>query len=163
MTRRIAQRGFGAVMAIMVLVALGAMAAGIVKFGSLQALNMSQDIESARAWQAAKAGTEWGLFQVLQPTGIWRTAAACNAVTASAVTLDLSAQSGFWVSIRCQANSGNSADYTELTRDPAVKVRSYVVTATACNVPGGCPNSAAAVTPDYVERVRTASAFCQDC
>jgi MSHA biogenesis protein MshP len=60
------QRGFGAIAAIMVLVILAALAAGITTFSTGQQLASAQDIQSARAWQAAYAGTEWGLFRALK-------------------------------------------------------------------------------------------------
>lgn len=159
MTKRRTQAGFGAIMAIFILVVLASLAAGIVKFGTTQALTSAQDIESARAWQAAKAGTEWGLFQVLQPTGIWRTIAGCNG---AAQTLDLSADTGFRVTVKCQANA---TDYSEGQVVSAMgvvpqNVRGFRITAVACNA-AVCPDNAAAVTPGYVERMREVIAFSQ--
>src|SRR5574343_242812 len=66
------QRGLGVIAAIVVLVILAALAAGMVAFSTGQQVASALDIQSARAWQAAKAGNEWGLIQVLDAAGIWR-------------------------------------------------------------------------------------------
>src|SRR5574343_519238 len=58
------------------------------------------DILSARAWQAARAGNEWGLFRALSsatPADPWKT---CSAASAN---LDLSAESGFFVTVSCDS------------------------------------------------------------
>lgn len=59
------QSGFGAIAAIMILVILSVLAAALTRLGSTQQLTSAQDLLSARAWQAAKIGNEWGLFQAL--------------------------------------------------------------------------------------------------
>ena len=50
------QRGFGAIAAIMVLVILAALAAGIVAVSTAQQMASAQDVLAARAWQVASAG-----------------------------------------------------------------------------------------------------------
>ncbi|HEY0846768.1 MAG TPA: MSHA biogenesis protein MshP [Noviherbaspirillum sp.] len=149
------QRGFGAIAAIVVLVMLGALSAAMLRFGVGASISSAQDIGSARALQAAKAGIEWGLYATLQSDGIWRTASACNTGTQ---TLDLSADTGFWVTVRCTATSdyfeGESAIGT------GTKVRGLRIRATACNSPTGCPNDAAALGQGYIERVKEAITFC---
>ena len=49
------QRGLGVIAAIVVLVILAALAAGMVAFSTSQQVASALDIQSARAWQAAKA------------------------------------------------------------------------------------------------------------
>lgn len=156
MMRR-AESGFGAIAAIMVLVILAALAGAIVKFGTTQQLSSAQDMQSARAWQAAKAGTEWGLFQAFQPGGIWHAAGACNGA-GSAQTLDLGAQTGFRVTVQCNPTL-TYAEGESAIGSPR-QVRGFQIVATACNSAGSCPDDAAAVTPGYVERVRQVIAFC---
>ena len=149
------QAGFGAVVAIVALVILAGLAAAMIRFGTASQLASAQDILSARALQAAKAGTEWGLFQVFQPGGIWRTRTGCNA---GAQTLDLSATTGFWVTVRCAVTE----DYSEGESAVGVAntVRAIRITATACSSAAGCPDNAAAVRPGYVERMREVSLVC---
>ncbi|WP_151636528.1 MSHA biogenesis protein MshP [Noviherbaspirillum aerium] len=155
--KRRADSGFGAIAAIMVLVILAALAGAIMKFGTTQHLSSAQDMQSARAWQAAKAGTEWGLYQAFQNGGIWHAAGACNGA-ASRRTLDLSAHTGFRVTVQCNPTAtyaeGESAIGT------AQQVRGFQIVATACNSAGTCPDDTAAVTAGYVERVRQVIAFC---
>lgn len=59
--------GFSIVSAIFLLVVLAALGAMIVTFSTVQHATAAQDVQSARAYQAARAGIEWGLYQVLRP------------------------------------------------------------------------------------------------
>lgn len=146
MTRR--QSGFGAIVAIMVLVILAALAAAMTRMNATQHLTSAQDIQAAKAWQAAKAGTEWGLFQALQSTGTWQ--ACANTST----TLDLSADTGFWVTVSCNSFPYNEGEISLGSAQTPQTVRVYRINAIACNAPGGCPNNAQATAPGYVERMR---------
>lgn len=142
MTNRHAQRGFGAIAAIIVLVFLAALAAAMTRLGVSQHTSSAQDVLSARAWQAARAGTEWGLYQALKN----------DSCMAAATTLDLSAATGFWVSVTCAVNSYNEG---ETAAGAAQIVNVYTIGAVACNVSSGCPASGSQVAaPDYVERAR---------
>jgi MSHA biogenesis protein MshP len=154
------QRGFGAIAAIVVLVILAALAAAIVSIGSAQQIGSAQDVMSARAWQAARAGNEWGLFQALRATGTWTEGAtsdlcpAANAIgagTAVTQTLDLTADTGFRVTVTGSCwryNEGESVPGTRQT------VRVYRIRAVACPA-ATCPdNTAAAAGVGYVERTR---------
>lgn len=161
---RTRQQGFGAIAAIVILVVLAALAGGIVFVGTAQHTTFAQDMQSARAWQAARTGTEWGLFQALQPAGsggTWTVGAAgdlCPAAgglghgASASMTLDLTASTGFFVTVTGDCwryNEGESAPGT-----PQV-VTVYQVVAVACPVAGGCPAAgAAAAAPNYIERRR---------
>ena len=144
--RRAGQRGFGALAAIVVLVVLATLAAAIVRFGSVAQSTSTQALLSARAAQAANAGTDWGLYQALN--GSW---VGC---TNSSQTLDLSASTGLFVTVSCTSrgyNEGESAPGTPQF------VRMYTIDAVACSSPS-CPDDAAATTPNYVERRRQVQA-----
>jgi MSHA biogenesis protein MshP len=141
-----AQQGFGTIAAIVVLVVLAALAAAIVRFGGVAQATGAQDQLSARAGQAARAGTEWGLYQAFK--GSWT---SCSAVSQ---TLDLTTDTGFHVTVSCDSrlyNEGESAPGTART------VRIYTVDAIACNSTT-CPDNARATTPGYVERRRQVQA-----
>lgn len=140
-----AQRGFGAIAAVVVLVLLAALAATVVRLGSAQQLSAAQGLSAARANAAASAGLEWGAWQALK--GSW------TACSNASQTLDLSADTGLWVTVRCNATA-----YNEGESAPGVVnvVRSVTITATACNSSAGCPDNSLAVGPGYVERVRQA-------
>lgn len=137
------QRGFGAIVAIVILVILATVAAALVRLGTTQQVTSTQDILSARAWQAARAGSEWGLYQALR-------AGSC----AGATTLDLRAATGFSVTVSCAQRSFNEGE------QPAGVARittTYSIEAVACNS-AACPDAALAATPGYVERKRLVNA-----
>jgi len=139
------QRGFGAIMAIVILVILATLAAAIVNFGTVQQVTSAQDILSARAWQAAKAGNEWGLYQALK---------ASSCVGGTGTTLNMSAATGFRVAVICTARTYNEGQScTTLPCVPTV-ITAYQIDAIACNSATSCPDSAMAVTAGYIERKR---------
>ena len=155
------QQGFGAIAAIVILVILAVLSAAIVSIGTTQQIGSAQDVMSARAWQAARAGNEWGLYQALK--GSWKEGAAsdlCPAAgvlglgTAATQTLDLTADTGFNVTV-----TGECWRYNEGETAPgAVKtVLIYRVKAVACPL-ATCPASgadlAAVSGAGYVERTR---------
>jgi MSHA biogenesis protein MshP len=147
MTRASAQSGFGMVMAIVVLVILASLGAAIVKIGTTQQLTSAQGIASARAWAAAKAGAEWGLYQALRPSGAWQNCAATGATQ----TLNLTASTGFMVTVTCASTPYNEGESAPGTPN---EVRVYRISAIACNSSSACPDDARAASPGYVERVR---------
>lgn len=154
------QRGFGAIAAIVVLLILATLAAAIVSIGSVQQMGSAQDILSARAWQAARAGNEWGLFQALRAAGIWTEGAASDLCPAAGAlgagapvsqTLNLTADTGFNVTV-----TGSCWRYNEGETVPGTPrtVRVYRITAVACPA-AACPDASAAVAgAGYVERTR---------
>ena len=135
------QRGFGAIMAIVVLVVLAVLAAAVVRFGAVAQTTSAQNLLAARASQAARAGTEWGLYQAFK--GSWT---ACSGASQS---LDLTASTGFRVTVSCDSRSfieGESAPGTPRS------VRIYTIDAVACSSSTSCPDNSAATTPNYIER-----------
>jgi MSHA biogenesis protein MshP len=134
------QRGFGAIAAIVILVILATISAALVRLGTTQQVTSTQDILSARAWQAARAGNEWGLYRALGPSG----------TCAPATTLDLRATTGFSVTVTCSARTFNEGETS-----PGVKLvtTTYSIEAVACNS-AACPDAAMAATPGYIERKR---------
>lgn len=117
-------RGFSLVSAIFLLIVLAALGVAMVTISTTQHQSSSLDIEGVRAYQAAKAGIEWGVYQRLRNNG-------CAASSAIAV-------SGFTVTIACTAGEADTA----------------VIRAAACNIPvaNACPNPGPN-NPDYVLRV----------
>jgi len=127
------QLGFAIVTAIFILVVLAALGAFILNVSTNQHIGSALDVQGARAYQAARAGIEWGLYQELQLASC----AASATFTPTAVTL-----SSYTVTVTCAATADASGGPT-----------SYIIQATACNQPSGglCPNT---TTPGdlYVER-----------
>ena len=58
-----AQHGFGAIMAIVILVILALFGAAMVTVSIMHQTTSAQDLLAANAWQAARAGNEWGLYK----------------------------------------------------------------------------------------------------
>lgn len=137
------ERGFGAIAAIVILVILALLAAAIVSIGSTQQMTSAQDVLSSKAWQAARAGNEWGLYQALK--GTWTT---CTGATQ---TLDLTADTGFHATVFCDSWSYNEGESVPGT---AKAVRVYRIRSVACPA-ATCPAIDATVAgPGYVERTR---------
>lgn len=145
----------GMVAAIVILVMLAALAASVTRLSWTQQISSAQDIAGAKAFQAANAGTEWGMYQALK--GSW-THGACNG---SSQTLDLTSSMGFKVTVTCTSqstafNEGQDANSNNLT------LWLYMINAVACNgSAASCPDNASAVGMNYVERSRQAVVSCR--
>lgn len=132
-------RGFALISAIFILVVLSALAGFIATVSTTQHAGSALDIMSARAYQSARAGIEWGLFQALQPVP------SCVAST------DIGNFNGVAVTVLCtQVAAGNAVE--------AGLGSIYRITAIACAPPAGttCPGASAGSA--YVERRLTALA-----
>ena len=136
-------RGVALVTAIFLLVVLAGLAVAVVSLTTTQQANSVQDEQGARAYQAAKAGMEWALYQKLI------TKTACPAATFAMP--GGTSLSSFTVTVMCENSVGydpaNASDTT------AGKIR---LTVTACNGASNaaCPN--ATPGPDYIQRVLAA-------
>ena len=121
--------GAGLVTAIFLLVVLAGLGVAIVTVFTSQQTSSNMDVEGAKAYQAARAGIEWGLFQQLRN-------ARCDGGS-FALPTD-SSLAGFTVTVRCEAIAGPAtADGDE---DALTRRR---ITAVACNQPvnGRCDGS----------------------
>jgi MSHA biogenesis protein MshP len=92
------QGGFSIVMAIFILVVLGLLGGYMVKLTGVQYATSTYAAQGARAYQAARAGIEWGLYKLLKD-------GSCVAST----VLTLPDINGFSVTLSC----ANSPTYTE--------------------------------------------------
>ena len=136
------QQGLGAIAAIVVLVVLAGLSAAVVRLGSASASASAQEIESARATHAARAGLQWGLFQAFK--GSWTT---CNGTVQN---LDLRSATGMTVALRCDSSAYNEGE--SVPGVPQV-VRVFTIEAVACNSATACPDATRATQPGYVERM----------
>lgn len=123
------QAGLSLVTAVFLLLVLAALGAYMVTVAGVQHTSAALDLQGARAYQAARAGIEWGAYQVLRP-------AAAPACPASPTTLALAGTlAGFNVAVQCAAYG---------TTEGGNNVNLYQITSTASfGVLGGV---------DYVER-----------
>ena len=153
LTARRHARGFSLVTGIFLIVILAALGAFMVTFTGLQQTTVQADVLGVRAYYAARAGIDWGMYQALDPDNATPPAppafAACPVATINTLAGSLSP---FTVEVTC-----TSTDSTEANRT----IRVYQITATACNQTP-CP---AATTPaaGYVSRqVVVTVAKCKD-
>lgn len=134
-------RGVGLVTAIFLLVVIAGLAVAMVTVFTTQQTSSALDVQGARAYQAARAGMEWGVLKHLRPD-------PCNATNSFALESGTSLGS-FTVTVSCTLVNGPDTDGgdTEALDQRKVKV-------VACNAPtaaGSCPNQTD--SGDYVQRV----------
>lgn len=141
------QQGIGVIAALIVLLMLSAIAASVVRLNWGQQMGSAQDIMGAKASLAAGAGAEWGLYQAINAAGSW------NNCTNSTQTLDLTATTGFRVTVTCTSNATAFVEGGD-SGGAARSVRVYKIDAVACTGSGNCPDNVAALTSTYVERHR---------
>lgn len=124
-------RGFGIVTAVFLLVVLAGLGAALVNLGSTQHTASALDVQGARAYQAARAGIEWGLYRQLRANN-------CQSTSSFVVPAN-----GFTVTVRCTLTTGPGA------------LQRYQLVATACNRPvgGACSAASASNSTDYVQRM----------
>lgn len=134
--RHARSRGVSIVTAIFLLVVLSGIGAAVVTVVTTQRQGAAVDLLGTRAYEAARTGVEYGLYQQLQP-------GVCAATTTFTPPGTLAAMT---VTVTCVQNPAMMADgVTTLIQT--------VITATACNQPrdGACPNAAPGA--EYVQRV----------
>ncbi len=127
-------RGFSVAAAVFLLIVLAALAAFLLTVGGLQQTSSTLDLQGTKAYQAARAGIEWGVYRALRND-------SCVASTSFALPGGLSE---FTVTVQCTESA-----YDEISAGATPKI--YSILATACNQPsvGDCPGL---VGPLYVER-----------
>lgn len=133
-------RGFGSIAILVILVMLAALAAAIVRLSASAQTSSALDTLGARADQAARAGVEWGLYQVYR--GSWTTCSGASQ------TLDLRADMGMVVTVNCTSTTYNEGETSPGVPKP---LRVYTIDATGCNS-STCPDNVRAVQGRYVER-----------
>jgi len=126
-------RGFSIVSAIFLLVVLSLLGSLMLTFSTVQHVTSAQDVQGSRAYQAARAGIEWGLYQLLRNNSCTGSSTFVPGTNALGGTL-----SGFTVTIVCAAVGG---PYDE----GGVNTTVYRITSTATS--GSAPGSV-----NYVER-----------
>lgn len=143
--KRTRQRGFTMVSAIFLVVVLAALGAFIVVVSTSQQIGSAMDVQGARAYQAARAGIEWGTYQVWNLNLAGRNNGVCPADTTFAFPATAATLAGFSVTVTCVATVDPGGH-----GGPTV----YSITAIACNIPAGapatCPGTAS--SSGYVER-----------
>ncbi|MEQ1635758.1 MAG: hypothetical protein ABL903_03640 [Methylococcales bacterium] len=122
------QSGFMLITAIFILIVLGLLGSYMVRLSGVQHATSTYSLQSARAYQAAKAGLDWGIASILKNSG--------DCTTVSAATLTFPGLNGFTVTLTC-----SDSTHREGTND---NLKFYKLTAHSAF---GAYNSA-----DYVAR-----------
>jgi MSHA biogenesis protein MshP len=128
-------RGFSLVSAIFLLVVIAALGTFAVTLSTTQQQSAALDVMGARAYQAARAGIEWGAYQVLRNGG---TCNASQTLGPLGGTLNV-----YTIDVTCTANPNNEVSAATGT------VTVYSLTSTAHQGTVG--------TPNYVERQMSVS------
>lgn len=148
------QRGLSLITAIFLMVVLAMLGAFMVSITGLQQSSSVLDVQGVRAYEAARAGVEWGAWQVLDPNDAIGSAALPTCPASPTNLTPAGTLSSFTVTVTCSATTT-----TEGNRN----VGTYLVVSTACNQPsaGSCPN--AAPSGGYLERqVQAILSKCKD-
>lgn len=138
------QSGFLVIAAVFLVVVLAGLVAYLMTASTTSQAGSAADLNSARAYQAARAGIEWGAYQILRDPGGGTFKSGCEAGTA---TFDLtfgSTLASYTSRVTC-----TSASLSE----GGTAVRAYRIVSNACN-DAPCPNTTT-TSATYVERQMT--------
>ncbi len=137
------QAGVGIVTAIFLLVVLAGLGVAMVGIYTSQQASANVDLMGAQAYQAARAGLEWGVFQT-------RAGGKC-AVPATATT-------PFTYSENFRMPAGTSLSaftvYVNCTAQGTAPLIRYVITAEACNMPDASATATSCPAVNKGESVR---------
>ena len=125
--------GFALINAIFLLMLMAGLAALVANFSTAQHAGSAMDVQGSQAYQAARAGIEWGVYQQLR-------SASCGAKTS--FTPQAPTLSSYRVTVTCTKYAGATSSLDV-----------YQIESTACNQPDGtsdCPGMAGGA--HYVER-----------
>jgi len=155
--KHVTHRGFAVITAVFLLVILAAVGVAMVTFSTAQQTSSGQDVMGARAYQAARAGVEWALYQRLNPQvgtpNVSPSYCSSSSATGVTVTNTFAMPSGtslspFTVTVQCMATANANASNVIVVR---------TITSTACTQPasGACPGIPSATptgSQDYIQR-----------
>ena len=130
-------RGFVLMLALFMIISLAAIGVYLLTVATGQLEAGIQDEQGARAYQAARAGLDWGAYQVLRNPAF---ATACAGAPQPENRAYINGLAGFHAVITCQS-AGNETE-------AGAAVRMFRITSKGCNQ-AGCP---AASLPTHVER-----------
>jgi MSHA biogenesis protein MshP len=136
------QRGFLVIAAVFLIVVLAALAGYLLTVSTTSQAASAADANSARAYQAARSGIEWGAFQVLRNAGGSFATSTCTGGNPTKEDLVFTSNlSGYSATVRCDSSS---------VAEGASTVVTYSIRSTGCNE-ATCPNTST-TSAIYVER-----------
>jgi len=127
------QRGVSVISAVFLLMLMGSLAAFMANLISVSHSNLAADIGGARAYQAARAGVEWAMFQLYPnaATAAEKPLPACSLIPATPPTI-----LDHTIVVTCAAFPSDTTAYTEGTRTIRVFRITAVAKATGAKAPG---------------------------
>ena len=128
--------GFAMAVVVGLLAVLGVFGTALIVISQTEHVGFGLDIQGVRAYQAARAGLEWGAYHVLR-TGY----GGCGGINGKQIVYGGNL-AGFRATLSC-AQTSHEEGSTSLTM--------YAITATACN-DTACPTAATPPPAPYVER-----------
>jgi MSHA biogenesis protein MshP len=126
------ERGFALILALFLIVSLAAIGAYLLSVSNVQVESGIKDEQGARAYQAARAGLDWGAYRVL------RNATCPAGPTTITFPADLA---GFYAEVACTSFG--------LENEGGTPVTTYRIVSTGCNF---TPCASGAGIATYVER-----------
>jgi MSHA biogenesis protein MshP len=137
------QTGASMILALFLIVTLAGVGGFLVSIYTVQQQTTTQDELAQRAYQSARAGLQWGAYQLLRQSGGAFTLACDAGSTTQTISFTAASGnlSGFSVRVTC-TSFGSQVEGAET-------VRSYRVVARGCNQ-ANC--AAPTLGPFYVER-----------
>ena len=139
-------RGVSLITAVFLVVVLAGLTAAAVRVTMVQQATASMDMLGVQAYQAARSGLDWGLFQQLRLQPARAAPVDCFTSPKSfAMPADGNLR-GFTVTVSCTTKAGGNKVGDTTNR--------WTIEAVACNIPttiaGDCPNATTNV--EYVQR-----------
>ncbi|KQU74574.1 hypothetical protein ASE08_20665 [Rhizobacter sp. Root16D2] len=132
---------------VFILVVLAALGAALASVSRQQHVAPAAGLQSARAYQAARAGLEWWAYWQRKVGSLTGDCMATNSIVPGGNL------AGFTVTLTCSRTPGTAPGTAS---DGATELTFWTVVANACNAPsnGSCP-ATGAVSDTYVERQLT--------
>lgn len=126
------QHGFGLVAAMFLIIIIAGAIAAMWRISATQTATSSLALQQTRAYQAARAGLEWGIYQFVNN-------ASCTTPESDPIRLD-----GFTIKVECPSGPEWSITHDDLSEEikPNINIQKIVATA-EYSVPG---------SPDYTYR-----------
>lgn len=122
------QRGFSLVMAIFLIVVLGGIAVLVGRVSTMQYRSSALDEEGAMAYQAARTGIEWGVYQAIQNTSCAALSQFTLPLTVPMTATTPQGTVNYTVAVACALTAGTEG---------ATAFNVYQITATAANAGDG--------------------------
>jgi MSHA biogenesis protein MshP len=129
-------RGFALILALFLIVSLATIGAYLLTVSNVQVETGIMDEQGARAYQAARAGLDWGAYRVIR-------AGVCDPGPTT-ITFPVNVLSGFHAEVTCESFGAENEGGTPVT--------TYEIVSTGCNFTPCVIDTGTTYDATYVER-----------